>query len=166
MKQPLAPVTADLLPFLESGVSILVGTRDEGFRPDCARAVGARIDPGGREATVFLPDEPAADTLANLAANGRVAVCFSRICDHRSVQLKGRVLRVQAAGPRDRAVIQRYRDAWMAALADVGMSPSVIARVRNEPCHAVRFRIESVFEQTPGPGAGEPLAPPARPESR
>jgi hypothetical protein len=52
------------------------------------------------------------------------------------------------------------------SLAFIGMPPRLTLRQDSWPCHAVRLRIESVFLQTPGPGAGAPLAaPPAAPEA-
>jgi len=157
MKSAPPVIPPDLVPFLESGVSILVGTRDEHLRPDGVRGVGVRVEADGREVTVFLAEPPAAGCLGNLAANGRVAVAFSRPVDHRSVQLKGQVVGMRAAGKADREAIDRYRGLLIAALGEVGLSPRLVGRIRMAPCRAVRFRVEAVYEQTPGPGAGEPL---------
>lgn len=157
------PIAPEIVRFVESGVSILVGTRSDELRPDCVRGMGARVEPGGTEVTVFLPQPPAAASLENLAANGRLAVCFARPCDHRSVQLKGQVVKIGPAGRTDREGIQRYRELMVEALGHVGVAPRLIARFRHTPCRAVRFRVEHVFDQTPGPRAGEPLRdlPPA-----
>jgi hypothetical protein len=80
-------ISAELAAFIEAGVSILVGSRDAGLAPDCLRAIGARVE-GADEITVFLPAETARTTVANLLDNGRIAVCFSQIADHRTHQLK------------------------------------------------------------------------------
>ena len=61
------------------------------------RAIGARVE-GADEITVFLPAETARTTVANLLDNGRIAVCFSQIADHRTHQLKGRVVAIAIAG--------------------------------------------------------------------
>jgi hypothetical protein len=115
--------------------------------------------------TVFLPDATGQTTLTNLADNGRVAVCFSRIEDHRSIQLKGQVVAIEPAGPTDRPIVDRYRGEFVKNIAMIGLPPRISLRLNAWPCRAVRFRIESVFVQTPGPGAGAPLEAPA-PESR
>jgi predicted pyridoxine 5'-phosphate oxidase superfamily flavin-nucleotide-binding protein len=153
-------VSADLASFLESGVAILVGTRDARLFPECTRGIGARVEAGGEELTIFLPDAIAARTLANLEENGRVAVGFSRSQDHRSFQVKGHVVALAPARDSDRADVERYRCAWAAELAAVGLPPRITLRMAHWPAHAVRLRIESVFVQTPGPGAGAPLGPP------
>lgn len=154
-------IAPDLVPFLESGVSILVGSRDDGFFPDCVRGLGARVEADGAELTVFLAEATSAATLANLGANGRLAVCFSRAQDHRSIQVKGRVVSMAAGDARDRAAVERYRCELAGSWGFVGVPVRVTARVNHWPVRAVRFRVESIYLQTPGPGAGAPLRPAA-----
>jgi hypothetical protein len=150
-------ISDDLATFLESGVSILLGTRGPRLVPAAARGVGLRVEPGGEEVTVFLPAATAGATLANLRDAGRLAVCVSRARDHRSVQLKGRVVAVAEAGHAERTVVDRYRCALSAHWAEIGIPPRLTLRMAHWPCHAVRVRVEALFEQTPGPGAGAPL---------
>jgi len=157
-------ISEELTAFVESGVSIQVGTRDHRLFPECVRAYGARVERGRREVTVFLPDATAASTLANLADNGRIAVCFSRIEDHRSIQLKGKVVAVAPATPDDRPIVDRYRGEFVKNIAVIGLPPRISLRLNAWPCRAVRFRVESLFVQTPGPGAGAPLEASAKDE--
>lgn len=151
-------ISAELADYLRSGISILVATRDAALVPSCARGVGVRVEPGGAELTLFLPVATAVATLANLADNGRLAVTFSRPVDHRSIQLKGSAVEVRAAGEEERREVEAYRLAYGAALGHIGLPPRLGARVRNWPCHAVRLRVEALYQQTPGPGAGVALA--------
>lgn len=150
-------IDADLANFLQSGLSIVVGTRDADLAPEVARAVGARIDPDGAAATVFVPVATGARTRANLEANGRISVTFSRPADHRTIQIKGGVCELRAADEREREEIERYRAALTAALGYFGVPARLTARIEHWPCHAVRFRVEAVYQQTPGPGAGGAL---------
>lgn len=150
-------VSADLVEFIESGVSTLVATRDASLFPEGLRALGTRGEADTGHVTVFVPDATGARTLANVRDNGRIAVCFARICDHYTLQLKGRVVGVAPATDEDRELIDRYRGALGAALAFVGMPQRLTYRLAHWPAHGVRFRVESIFTQTPGPGAGEPL---------
>jgi hypothetical protein len=143
--------------FFESGISVLVGTRDARLVPDAVRAVGARVEAGGEELTVFLPAATAAVALANVRDNGRIAVTFARPSDHRSFQLKGRVLRVAEATGADRDVVDLYRCGLAKEMAVIGLPPRLTLRLAHWPAHAVRLRVEGVFAQTPGPGAGAEL---------
>jgi hypothetical protein len=153
-------ISPDLAAFLESGIAILVGSRDARLIPECTRGIGARVEAGGAELTVFLPDAVAGPTLTNLRENRRIAVSFSRAEDHRTFQVKGRVLSVEPATERDRADVDRYRCAWATGLGAVGLPPRITLRMVHWPAHAVRFAVEAVFVQTPGPGAGARLGPP------
>lgn len=150
-------ISPELQQYLESGISILVGSRDARMLPACMRAFGARVDAGGRELSVFLPDATNRATLANLRDNSRIAVCFSRPQDHRSLQLKGPVLQLRPAADGERGLVTRYCEALAATLAFVGLPPATTLRMAHWPCHAVRLAVEQVFVQTPGPSAGEPL---------
>lgn len=157
-------ITAELVQFVQSGVSILVGTRDRDLVPEACRGMGARVRrvrENEHEITVFLPEATNARTLANLRDNGRIAVCFSRAHDHRSVQFKGRLVAMEPAVDGDRQTVDAYRGAIAHAWGEVGFPPRITMRVANWPCTAVRFAVESTFVQTPGPGAGERLGAPA-----
>lgn len=160
-----APISTELKEFLESGISLLVGSRDARLQPEVVRALGARIEEGGREVTAFVPDATAARTLANARDNGRLAVCFTAV-DHRSYQLKGSLIEVRAADEEDRRQIERYRAALAQHFGSVGLPPRLTLRIAHWPAHALRVAIEEVFIQTPGPGAGVALGVPRRGQHR
>lgn len=150
-------IPPELFEFVESGISILVGTRDDRLFPDGCRAIGARVEDAGRALTVFLADATSASVRANIEDNGRIAVGFSRTSDHRSVQIKGQVVALRLAEDSDRAFIDSYRHNLEGEWCQVGVPPSIVQRMANWPCWAALCRVESVFLQTPGPGAGNPL---------
>lgn len=151
-------ISEELARFLQSGVSLLVGTRDRELVPEACRALGARVEAEGREIAIFLPVATGARTLANLEENARIAVCFSRAHDHRSVQIKGRVVAIETAEESDKVVIDVYRAAIAHAWGQLGLPPRITMRMAHWPAHRVRFAVESTYVQTPGPGAGERLA--------
>ena len=157
----MASISPELAEFLQSGIGVLVGSRDARMLPEVARAFGARVETGGRELTLFLPVATAERTLANARENGRLAVCFSAI-DHRSYQVKGRMKGVREADENDRRSIERYRAALAQMYGTVGMPPRLTYRISHWPAHAVRMEVESIFIQTPGPGAGGALGQPRR----
>jgi hypothetical protein len=157
----MASISPELAEFLQSGIGVLVGSRDARMLPEVARAFGARVETGGRELTLFLPVATAERTLVNARENGRLAVCFSAI-DHRSYQVKGRLKGVRDANENDRRSIERYRAALAQMYGTVGMPPRLTYRISHWPAHAVRMEVESIFIQTPGPGAGGALGQPRR----
>jgi hypothetical protein len=152
-------IPEDLVDFLESGISILVGTRDREMRPDAMRAVGARVSPGRDRITVFLPDASAERAAENLRDNGQIAVAFSRPIDHYSIQIKGRVEDLRPAEDADRVVPDRYHAAYVEQLYMVGLPRSLSQRMIVWPSLAVTFSVDDLFVQTPGPDAGKRLEP-------
>jgi adenylate cyclase len=161
-------ISTELAAFIEAGVSMLVGSRDATLAPDCLRSLGVRVEDDG-ELTVFLPVATSAVTVRNLLDNGRIALCFSRILDHKTYQLKGRAVAIQIADERSRERVDRYRRAIAQELAAVGLPQHITFRVNHWPCYAVRVRVDSLFDQTPGPEAGGSLGrgerTPALPQS-
>ncbi|MFO0673440.1 MAG: hypothetical protein U0235_28130 [Polyangiaceae bacterium] len=153
----LHPIPQDLVEFVESGVAILVGTRDAALRPDAVRAWGVSVHPGRARATVFLGRDTAARASANAQENGAIAVCLSRPVDNFTLQLKGRAVEVRPATDADRAVVDRYAASYFEQLFMVGVTRGLTRRIRVWPATAVTFDITDIFVQTPGPGAGKRL---------
>jgi hypothetical protein len=151
----------ELARFIESGISVLVGTRDARLRPDCVRAAGVRADSAANTLTVFLPAATSERALANLADNGRIAVTVTRAIDHRSLQLKGGVLEVRPADPEERAEMERYLELLAADWGHVGVPRKSTKAMNHWPSFTVTLRCEALFEQTPGPDAGQRLTPEA-----
>ena len=158
MAQAARALPADLAEFLQSGVSILVGTRDSELRPATARAMGASVDCERRALTVYLPEATAERTIANPRDNGRIAMTFSRALDHRSIQIKGTCTLIRAAVEAERAVQERYRELFIDTLAFIGLPRSELERAAYWPSFAVEVAVGELYEQTPGPQAGSPLS--------
>ena len=65
-------ISAELKAFLESGVSVVVGTRDSTFVPDAVRAWGPRVGRDRRSVTLCVALATSGRTLDNLRNNGCV----------------------------------------------------------------------------------------------
>jgi hypothetical protein len=154
---PDALVPPELAAFLESGLTLVVGTTGADLRPNCAFGAGLRVHAGGRRVTLFLGTEPAAAAIEDLRARGAVAITASRPSDYRTLQLKGRALRVEAVAPEGRAALLACREAFARQLEAVGWARSMVRRLTVWPCVSVEVELDAVFEQTPGPRAGSPL---------
>ena len=136
--------------------AIAVGTRDAALRPACALAAGVAY-PGDGRMTVYVPAAAGARTLADLEANGMIAVVFEQISTHHTIQVKGRVTEIREAAEEERVLVERSLAGFYAQIEAVGGQPSVVRRRRGWPCRAVTFDVSDVFEQTPGPKAGTPF---------
>lgn len=140
---------------------VQVGTRDERLRPAHTFAVGAMVHDDRRTVTVLVPTARAARILPHLEANRRVALGVS-LASHESYQLKGTYLATRPGNADDLARQEAYRKALLADALRTGY-PEEIARPMTQglaytPSVAITFRVEEVFLQTPGPGAGNRLS--------
>jgi len=163
----VATLDPALTEFLTSGVVLGAASRDARLVPEVVRPTGIRVEPGGEEVTVFLPAATAAAMLKNLEDNHRLAVVASDAQDNRSVQLKGAVVEIRPGREDERPLVDQYRAQFARMLEPLGVPRAVVLRIQNWPAVAVRFRVEAVFLQTPGPAAGQPFQAPLRsPEPR
>jgi hypothetical protein len=151
-------IPPELVDFFEGGVSVLMGTCDANLKPEGTRAVGAVVAPDRAHITVFLNEANSERTLANLAVNPRAAICFTRPIDHRTVQVKGRVLTVRRTLDSEKPRLDRYLSAFVEALYLVGVTRATAGRIAYWPSMAVEITVEDLFHATPGPGAGGRLS--------
>jgi hypothetical protein len=139
---------------LEPGTSILVGTVDPDGWPACCRGVAIVGHPDHEGVVVYVPVATAAQTVANIASNGRVAVVSSEPVSHVSLQLKGRARAVRLADDGEAETVRTCMERLADVLDSVGLPRGVTRTVASWPAFAVDLAVEAVFEQTPGPCAG------------
>jgi hypothetical protein len=152
-------LSEEIVEFVESGVSVLVGSRNAEMRPECIRGFGATVSKDRSRLAVYLTAELATRMRADLEENGRVAIAFSRFVDHKTLQLKGRVVALRAGTPDDHAAQQRYIAAFGEHLSIAGLPRSILRRVRLGTLLVVDLDVEEIYLQTPGPDAGRRLEP-------
>jgi hypothetical protein len=152
-----ARLDAELIEFLESGVSLLVGACSAEGEPSCLHGVGARVSREDSLVSVYLTEALAQRLIGHLRENPRIAVTFSRAFDHRSLQLKGNVTSIERTSESGKEIQERYLATYGTALLTLGFPKEVATHIAYWPSVEVTFRPTSVFEQTPGPRAGSLL---------
>lgn len=156
---PGASLSDEIVSFIESGLSIVVGVMGPGGRATTGRALAVRVLPDGLVRLIYAEEGNAA--LSATAAAGRaIAVTFSAPLSHRTLQIKGFSSSVAELEPDDSASVQRQTDAFGAILGAIGYPPSFVqafSDYRSSPLCVLSFRAEAAFEQTPGPGAGRSI---------
>jgi hypothetical protein len=140
-------ISTELAGFLESGISVLVGSRDA---RSCPRS-RARSGPES-----FLAGTSSSSTSRSRRPRARSRTRGERApgglllaVDHRSYQVKGRLVEVLDAGDEDRRRIETYRAGLAQHYGFVGMPPKLTYRIAHWPAHAVRIAVEAIFLQTP-----------------
>ena len=164
MKRPERPALIDdeLKDFLESGPSVIVGTRDAGLAPEITRGWGPRVSEDRRSVSVCVPLATSAKTLDNLASNGRIALTCALPTDVKSVQLKGTCIETSEPDAVDLAAVEEHREVFAARNEHIGVPRHMVEtlwRRELEPSPVlvkIRFVPEQAFDQTPGPDAGSP----------
>jgi hypothetical protein len=148
-----------LTEFLEHGLAIHLGTRNEALRPNGCRVTAVRVEDQGRHLVTFLPAVGAAAVLEDLRSNGQAAVSFARPTDDRAVQVKGEFLSAHDAEPSDEAFVLGQWQALLRELDMIGLAALTSTSTwQMWPCVAVKIRVTAVFSQTPGPEAGAVLS--------
>jgi hypothetical protein len=150
----LAP---DVVEFLHSSGGQLA-TRDAQNRPNATDAFCVAVEDG--MLTLLVPAYLARTLGTNLTHCEQVAFTVSRIYgDHRSIQLKGPCVRIEQPVLRETEVAA-FLGRTLAGLEQLGVPPHVIEAlhaVSAEPVWALSVRVEQLFDQTPGPKAGQKL---------
>jgi hypothetical protein len=149
----------EVLEFIQSGVSIIVGVVGADGRAKAGRALAARVITGGTIRLIFTEDGNAS-ILLTARSGGPIAVTFSAPMSHRTIQLKATSSRAEQFEPDDQKCLERQMDAFAEALRAVGHPASFVqafceGRLAN--LVALSFSPYAAFEQTPGPGAGREL---------
>ena len=157
------PLPHDLVHMADTGVIVIVGTRDADGVPEVSRAWGVRVLPDCDELEICVSSRVCGRTLDNLANNQQIAVTITRPSNYRSFQVKGRAIETRSITPSDRERITRHQRAFTDEVVAVGMPEQSAVRLSSIEMEDapeitnIRVLVETVFNQTPGPGAGSRL---------
>jgi hypothetical protein len=147
-----------LTEFLELGLAIHIGTRNNQMEPNGCRVTAVRVEEQGRHLVVYIPKAATASVLDDLRANGRAAVSVARPADDRAVQVKGEFVSERDAHPSEQAFVLAQWKGFLNQLDLIGLAGSASTIAWSVwPCVAVTIRVTQVFSQTPGPDAGAVL---------
>jgi hypothetical protein len=146
-----------LAAFLQEGLGIHIATRNGALEPKGARALAISIDPDGTHLTVYVAANAARRLMPDLLANGQAAVGFARPIDERACQVKGVFVGGRDASADEEGFVRGQWEAFLRTLNLVGIPREPIAHWSVWPATAIRLKVTAIFDQTPGPGAGEPI---------
>jgi hypothetical protein len=148
-------IQGELAAFLQEGVGIFIGTRNASLDPNGARAIAARVERDGLHLVVYVADVAAARLLPDLESNGMAAVTFGRPVDERACQVKGTFVAARAARDDERPLIDAQWEGFTRQLETIGVSREARSAWPKWPATAITLKPTAVFEQTPGPAAGQ-----------
>ena len=142
---------------LEGGTSILLSTVDPRGVPACCRAIAVNSGDGFRSMTVYVPVATSREIIANVASTKRLAISVSHPLDYDTVQLKGTTTGVRLANDDEQALVEKRLDEFADVLSEIGLPRKITRSITHWPAFAIEMNVEQVFDQTPGPKAGNPM---------
>jgi hypothetical protein len=161
-KYSLTVLDADLITFLESGCSTIVGLLTPSGEPFATRGWGTVVVDPERPTVRLLVGVAAVASVGRRAGDGSsfaIAVTGADVRTLRSVQLKGTAHSLEDVTDDDLACTARFCDAMFDAIADVdGIRRELMERLAPADLVACTVDVDEMYDQTPGPGAGAPLA--------
>ena len=125
------------------------------------RVSGWCIGADGRSLTALIP-EPAG-LVESLQENGELALTVEAFPAHETYQFKGRYVSHRPPHREDLAIVDRIRERFIKNMRAVYpvLPEGIAGAFTSKPALAVEFEVSEIYVQTPGPGAGARIVPPA-----
>ena len=151
-------ISQKLVDFVQGPTLHFVGSRNAKLRPAFSWAFGATVNAAESTITFYVPNVEGAETLGNFEDNGMVALTVSDAATHETYQFKGPHLSTRPSEDKDTAIQDIHRSKLISHLGALGYPDEIFTGFTFYPSTAVTFKVEDVFVQTPGPGAGSKLS--------
>ena len=150
-------IPQQLAEFLEEGLSTHIASRNDRLEPSAARVAALVVNEDCRHLVAYVPTVAAAVVLPDLRANGQVAIVSARPPDERGCQVKGVFVDAWDATDADRDIVALQWERFRGRLEMIGLPRAATDSWVIWPCTAIQVRVQALFDQTPGPGAGARL---------
>jgi hypothetical protein len=151
----------DLIAFLESGCSTIVGMVTASGAPFATRGWGTKVLPGHPARLRLLVGAGALASLGRHPGDEEtfaIAITGADVRSLRSFQVKGTARHLEAPDAGDLERSRAFCDAFFGDVAAVdGISAVLMQRLVPADLLACTVDVTDVFDQTPGPGAGAPV---------
>jgi hypothetical protein len=157
-------IPGKIVRFLEHYANVgFAGTRTRDLVPNGHRVSGWQVGPDGRTLTALIAEQFTAQLIESLEDNGEFALTVEEFPSHETYQFKGRYRGHRPLRGEDHAIVERIRERFVKSIRhlDSGAPEHMLQAYIPKPSLAVDFDVREVFVQTPGPGAGTRLVPPA-----
>ena len=152
-------LTPKIITFLEQTLAVEVAACSPDFIPSSARAYAGRIE--GERIKVFVERNLASELIQNLLSSNLIAAVFCLPEGEKAIQIKGTDIQLAPATAEDLPRIRTYCDDFVDTVCPLGyMRPLLAAYIACDTSQviAISFTPTDVFEQTPGPLAGQLVA--------
>lgn len=151
-------LTEDMIQLLSAGVAHQVGACTNAGRPVVCRGMAAQHEAG--RLLVIISAESGFEVLDAIRQNGNIALNVTLPENYRSISFIGDDAVVRGSGSAWRPLVEERRGAFCDQLKRFGIPPEYTNAWYSAPDEdlvAIRFTPLTARNQTPGPGAGNPV---------
>ena len=145
---------------LQQGCSLRIGSVSADGQPELHFGHGAWLLPDGRM-ELIVRSLQGAELLAAIRASGRVAVSAGVPSTYRVLHVKGADAEVLAVDAEQIAKLAVCFEAWLRQIERFGSDrrrvTAALGALTPDKLSCVRFTPLAAWDQTPGPGAGQPI---------
>ena len=156
---PAVVLDAKIRAFMRGGVSIVAASRTPDNTPCLSRAVGCTVLADNR-LLIYLPSSRSLRLVEAIKKTGHIAVVFSEPSSHKTIQVKSSDAEIVGSTRGDGTRLAKYCAAFTRQLTNLGYSDAMahaLVGVGVADVTGIAFTPTALFDQTPGPRAGEPL---------
>jgi len=132
-------------------------TADEARLPRARETFCWRVDESSQRVTVFFNAAHDVGLPREIEAGHRIAL--TTVTTTAAYQLKGRLVEQHRPNDDDRAYFERFVAGFITFALEYGYPEPAVHAIIGQPSMGAVFEVDEVFEQTPGPGAGQRIAP-------
>lgn len=147
--------------FLQGGVTIVVSSRDRRRVPSLSRALACRVESDG-QLQVLLVRSQSQQLLSDIVESRRVALVFCQPSTHETYQIKSDDVSIVPVTKWARTAAQAHAQAFADDIVPLGFSRAFALALHSateDDYVVIQLSPQVLFEQTPGPHAGERIAP-------
>lgn len=152
-----------LVDFLAGASVAIASTRNENLVPHVHWLSGWQVEDDHHTVFCLVASGFNDSLLDSLRAHGHFAMVAERIGPHECYQFKGSYVDSRPATVDDQALVEACRARFAAGVRGLHgdrYSDRLLRDSIPEPLIAIRFRVNEIYLQTPGPGAGLRIVPP------
>lgn len=146
-------IVREIVPFLNGPIIIHLGTCNNKFIPFSTRVVGTYLDSDDHHLILFILKERANITIDNLISMKKGAVLFIDPISYKSIQVKGKYIDSWDCSREE----EQRLDEYFQKLQQASL-PQKYYLIKHKPAVAVKLFIQELYNQSPGPAAGQLMA--------
>ena len=134
-----------------------LGSASADLKSSHTDTLSASVDPANDTVTSFVLSFLAGPVLENFKSTGRVSY-FVALPSHEAYQFKGQFIETRQLSEDELAHSEQFRNAAQEYMVGNGIPAEPAAQMLGSaPDLGVTFKVEKIFNQTPGPEAGQEL---------